>query len=167
MIKKNLLKTATLLAVLLCVSSSTMAATAVSTINVTVARYLSITNTSSMEFGSVMASTTAGTVVLETNGMRSVTGGVDINPADSYTPAKFIIEGKPNASFTLKLPDNIELRDSNGNRIEINNFKSSHKDGLLDANGALEITVGGQINLDPNQTSGDYSGTIVVELIYG
>ena len=114
-----------------------------------------------------MASTTAGSVVLGTNGMRSATGGVDINPADSYTPAKFIIEGTPNASFSIKLPNNIELRDSNGNRIEINNFKSSHQEGLLNANGALEITVGGQINLDPNQTSGDYSGTIVVELIYG
>ena len=167
MIKKNLLKTAALPVALLCLSSSVMAATAVSTINVTVARYLSITNTSSMEFGSVMASTTAGSVVLGTNGMRSATGGVDINPADSYTPAKFIIEGTPNASFSIKLPNNIELRDSNGNRIEINNFKSSHQEGLLNANGALEITVGGQINLDPNQTSGDYSGTIVVELIYG
>ena len=165
--KIGLLKTITLTVGLLCASSSTLAATAVSTINVTVARYLSITNTSSMEFGTVMASTTSGTVVLGTDGMRFATGGADINPADSYTPAKFIIEGKPNASFTIKLPDIIELRDGNGNRIKVNNFKTSHESDRLDANGALEIKVGGQINLDPNQTSGDYSGTIVVELIYG
>ncbi|MCI0507137.1 MAG: DUF4402 domain-containing protein [Gammaproteobacteria bacterium] len=139
---------------------------AVTTVNVTVARYLSITNTSSLEFGNISVSATAGAVVIDDTGMRFATGGVTINPAGSFNPAKFIIEGKPNANFAIKLPYKIELRDSNGNIIDVTDFKSSDKSGTLDINGIREISVGGQINLDPNQATGDYTGTMIVELNY-
>lgn len=142
------------------------AVTAVSTINVTVARYLAITNTSTLEFGSVSVSATAGSVVINTDGMRFASGGVTVNPAGSFTPAKFIIEGKPNANFAVVLPKTVELRDGNGNTIEVTGFKASTESGRLDANGALEIRVGGQIDLDANQATGDYSGTMILELNY-
>jgi hypothetical protein len=153
--------------VLLCAPVSAFAVSAVATINVTVARFLSIVNTSSMEFGSVSVSATAGNVIIGVDGTRSATGGVTINPAGSFTPAKFVLEGKPNANFILKLPDKVELRDGQGNVIEVTNFKSSTDSGQLDGNGVLEINVGGQINLDANESSGDYSGTMIVELHYG
>jgi spore coat protein U-like protein len=150
-----------------CASVPAFAVSAVATINVTVTRYLSIVNTSSMEFGSISVSATAGTVVLGTDGMRFSTGGVTINPAGSFTPATFVIAGKPDANFVIKLPEQVTLRDGQGNIIKVDNFSSSAQTGQLDANGVLEIKVGGQINLDPNQTSGDYSGTLIVELHYG
>ena len=74
-------------------SASCLAVTAVSTVNVKVARFLTITNTQSLEFGSVSVSATAGTVSVTHDNTRFATGGVTINPADSYSPAKFIIEG--------------------------------------------------------------------------
>lgn len=142
------------------------AVSALATINVTVARFLSITNTSSLEFGTISVSSTAGSVVVDVNGMRFTTGGVSINPAGMYTPAKFIIEGKPDASFSITLPDSVELRDGKGNTIHVDKLESSNKSGNLDANGALEVKVGGKINLDANQKSGDYSGVMIVELNY-
>ena len=48
---------------------SALAVSAVTTINVTVTRYLSITNTSTLEFGSVATSATAGTVVVDIDGI--------------------------------------------------------------------------------------------------
>ena len=141
-------------------------ASAVSTINVSVTRSLSITNISALEFGSISVSSTAGTVVIDTDGMRFSTGGVMIDPSGSYTPARFYIEGKPNANFSIKLPNTIELRDGYGNTISVDNFNTSVEAGTLDANGVLEFKVGGQINLDPNQNTGEYSGTMVVELNY-
>ncbi|WP_455208049.1 DUF4402 domain-containing protein [Kaarinaea lacus] len=142
------------------------AASAVSTINVSVTRSLSITNISSLEFGSISVSSTAGTVVIGTDGMRFSTGGATINPSGTYTPARFYIEGKPNANFSIKLPNIVQLRDGYGNTISVDNFNATVGSGTLDANGILEFKVGGQINLDPNQNTGEYSGTMVVELNY-
>lgn len=143
-----------------------LGASAVSTISVSVTRSLSITNISALEFGSVSVSSTAGTVVIDTDGMRFSTGGVMVDPSGSYTPARFYIEGKPNANFSIKLPNRVELRDGFGNTISVDNFNTSVESGALDANGVLEFKVGGQINLDPNQNTGEYSGTMVVELNY-
>jgi spore coat protein U-like protein len=143
-----------------------LAASAVSTISVSVTRSLSITNISALEFGSVSVSSTAGTVVIDTDGMRFSTGGVMVDPSGSYTPARFYIEGKPNANFSIKLPNRVEIRDGFGNTISVDNFNTSVESGTLDANGVLEFKVGGQINLDPNQNTGEYSGTMVVELNY-
>jgi len=154
------------LLILLLLPHTGFAASAVATVSVTVARFLSITNTSSLEFGVVSVSAMAGSVTIDTNGMRFTTGGVTINPTGLFTPAKFIIEGRPDSNFSLKLPDRVELRDANGNTIQVEKFQTSHATGNLDSNGTLEITVGGKINLDANQQTGDYNGVMVVELNY-
>ena len=60
-----------LAAVVFLIPAQSYAVTAIATINVTVARFLSITNVSSLEFGTVSASSTAGSVVVDTNGMRN------------------------------------------------------------------------------------------------
>ena len=155
-----------LIAVALIMPASAFAASAISTINVSVTRFLTITNVSTLEFGSVSVSATAGTVVIGTDGMRFSTGGVVINPSGSYTPARFFIEGKPNTNFSIKLPEKVQLRDGNGNTIDVDNFNTNVDSGTLDSNGVVEIKVGGQINLDANQNTGEYSGTMVVELNY-
>lgn len=157
-------KNCLLLMTLLCVPVSGFTASAVSTITVSVTRSLSISNISSLEFGSITASSTAGTVVIGTDGSRFSTGGVTISPTGVYTPASFYIEGTPNANFSIKLPNIVQLRDGYGNTITVDNFNSSVESGILDSNGIFEFKVGGQINLDPNQKSGDYSGTLIVEL---
>ncbi|WP_455202602.1 DUF4402 domain-containing protein [Kaarinaea lacus] len=153
-------------ATLLSTPLTVFAVSAVTTINVTVTRYLSITNTSTLEFGSIASSATAGTVVVDIDGMRFATGGVTINNTGSYTPAKFIIEGKPNANFYIQLPNRVELRDGYGNIINVTDFRANVESGSLNMEGAMEIKVGGQINLDPNQSTGDYSGSMVIELNY-
>lgn len=152
--------------VLLCVSETGMAASAVTTIKVSVVRFLSITNTSLLEFGTVSPSKTAGTVFINTDGNRFTTGGVTIDPGGLFTPAKFYIEGKPDSQFTITLPIKVVLRDGNGNTIDVDNFQTDITAGQLNSSGTLEINVGGQINLDPSQAGGDYSGTMVVELNY-
>jgi hypothetical protein len=152
--------------VILLIPANSFAASAVATVNVTVARFLSITNTSALEFGTVSASATAGSVVVDANGMRFTSGGIRINPSGLFTPAKFIIEGKPDASFSISLPSTVELRDGSGNTIHVDKFEASNQTGNLDSNGALEVKVGGKINLDANQKSGDYSGVMIVELNY-
>lgn len=155
-----------LLVMTLLMPVSGFTASAVSTINVSVTRSLSIANMSSLDFGSISVSSTAGTVVISADGMRFSTGGVTISPSGVYTPASFYIEGKPNTNFSINLPNFVQLRDEYGNTITVNNFKSSVESGILNSSGILEFKVGGQINLDPNQNTGEYSGTMIVELNY-
>ena len=142
------------------------AVSTIATINVTVARFLSIANVTSLDFGTISASSTAGSVVVDASGSRFTTGGVTINPSGSFNPARFVIEGKPDANFSLKLPDSVELRDGNGNTILVEKFQIDNPEGNLDSSGSMEIKIGGKINLDANQKSGDYSGVMVVELNY-
>jgi hypothetical protein len=165
----NYRKIATILAasiVLLSASAGSLAASAVTTIKVSVVRFLAITNISVLEFGTVSPSTTAGTVFINHDGNRFATGGVTLSPGALFSPARFYIEGKPDAQFTVQLPAKVVLRDGNGNTIDVNNFQTDVKTGQLNSNGTLEINVGGQINLDPNQAGGDYTGTMTVELNY-
>ena len=142
------------------------AGSAAGTTIATITRFLSITNVSELEFGAVSVSSAPGSVVIDTQGQRFSTGGVVINPNGAFTPAKFVIQGKPNASFSVSLPKIVELKDTAGNAIAVDNIQSSLESGRLGDEGALEITVGGQINLKANQSIGDYSGVLVVELNY-
>jgi len=154
------------LVLLLCITNNAHAESAVATVNVTVVRFMSIVNISSLDFGVVSVGSTAGSVVISNDGLRFSTGGVDISPSDPASPAKFIAAGSPNSSYFVYLPQSVQLVDQNGNTILLNQLQASSLSGQLDANGNLDLSVGGQINLDANQSPGNYSGTLVIELDY-
>ena len=143
-----------------------MAVTVTAPVQVEIVRFLTLLNMSGLEFGKVSASGAAGTVVITYDGNRYATGGAAIDPADRFTPASFIIQGRPNESFTVQVPDSIELLDQNGNKIILENFKSSAEQSNLDPSGNMEFTVGGKLNVDPNQPNGSYSGTLVINVHY-
>lgn len=132
----------------------------------TITRFLSITNVSNLEFGTVSAGSTAGSVMVNSQGQRSSTGGVVIDPNGGFTPARFVIQGKPNGAFTVSVPTRVQLTNTTGNTIAVDNIRSNMPNGRLDNNGSLELSVGGQINLEANQSTGDYTGILVVELNY-
>jgi hypothetical protein len=150
----------------MCLTPAAYADSATGTAIATITRFLSITNISDLEFGVVSVSSSAGSVMIDAQGNRRASGGAAINPNDEFTPARFVIQGKPNATFTVSLPRRVELKDTSGNIIAVDNIRSSLGTGRLDGEGALEITIGGQVNFAPNQSTGDYSGVLVVELNY-
>lgn len=136
------------------------------TTQATVTRFLAISRLSDLAFGTVSVSASAGSVRIDPLGNRYTSGGVAIDPADPFKPARFFIQGKPNAAFTVALPPSVQLKDPAGNAIVVDNIKSSLASGRLGEAGSAEIFVGGQINLKANQATGDYSGVLVVELHY-
>lgn len=151
---------------LFCITSQVLAVTVTAPVHVEIVRFLTLLNTSGLEFGKVSASGAAGTVVVTQDGNRYATGGAAIDPADRFTPASFIIQGRPNESFIVQLPDNLELFDQNGNKIIIEDFKSSAEQASLSPSGDMEFYIGGKLNLDPNQPSGSYNGTLVINVNY-
>lgn len=149
-----------------CVTGQVYAATATAPVNVEIVRFLTLVNTSGLEFGKISASGAAGTVVISHDGNRYATGGAAVDPSDHFTPATFLVQGRPNETFSVQLPDRIELFDKNGNKIVIENFKTNAEQGNLSPSGDSEISVGGKLNLDPNQPSGSYNGTLVIDVHY-
>lgn len=151
---------------LFCITSQVLAVTATAPVHVDIVRFLTLLNTSGLEFGKISASGAAGTVVVTHDGNRYATGGAAVDPADRFTPASFIIQGRPNESFTVQLPDTLELFDQNGNKIIIEDFKSNAEQANTGPSGDMEFSIGGKLNVDPNQPSGSYSGTLVINVHY-
>lgn len=151
---------------LFCITSQVLAVTVTAPVNVEIVRFLTLVNTNGLEFGKVSASGAAGTVTITHDGNRYASGGAAVDPADRFTPASFIIQGRPNESFTVQLPDNLELFDQNGNKIIVEKFKTSAEQASLGPAGDMEFTVGGKLNVDPNQPSGSYTGTLVINVHY-
>lgn len=149
------------------VSTPLMAINSVATVNVKVNRFLSVTNTSAMNFGEVSINSLAGAVIMKSDGTREYEGGVLLNSKDSYSPAKFIIEGAHNADYTISFPEEIVMTDGNGNSLIVDQIQSEIFDaGENDSNGLKELVVGARLNLEAFQATGDYSGNLLVEVEY-
>ena len=149
------------------VSTPLMAVSSVATVNVKVNRFLSVTNTMAMNFGEVSINSLAGAVIMKSDGTREYEGGVLLNSKDSYSPAKFIIEGAQNADYTISFPEEIVMTDGNGNTLLVDQINSEIFDaGENDSNALKELVVGARLNLEAFQATGDYSGNLLVEVEY-
>lgn len=149
------------------VSTQLLAVSSVATVNVQVSRFLSMSNTGPMNFGEISVNSVAGAVKLKSDGTREAEGGVKFNGRDSYSPAKFIIEGAQNADYSISFPSSIVMTDGSGNTLVVDQINSEIFDtGESNSNGLKELVVGGRLNLEPYQATGDYSGTLIVEVEY-
>jgi hypothetical protein len=132
-------------------SSATANATA------TLVTPISISKSVDMDFGTVAASATAGTVVLDVNSTVSPTGGVSL-PGGTPTAAQFDVSGEGTSSFSISLPTSIILT-SGLNNLTVNGFTSTpNGTGTLTA-GAAVVKVGATLAVPANQPAGTYTNT--------
>ena len=122
---------------------------------------ISITNTVGLGFGK-FATSSAGTVTIAPNGLRSTSGGVILVPSDFGTTAQFVVSGRSNQTFAISLPENDVVYLINGpNRMPVNSFRSSlHSEdtGTLSAGGTQTFFVGATLDVGSSQASGSYTG---------
>ena len=148
-------------------STPLFAASSLATVNAKVIRHLTMTNTSEMNFGVVSINSSAGAVVLSTDGRRESTGGARINGSGTYSLAKFIIEGSRNADYSITFSQEIEMTDGHGNTLIIDQIDSKLVDvGESDGKGLRELVVGARLNLEAYQATGAYQGSLIVEVEY-
>jgi hypothetical protein len=149
------------------ISTPLHAVSSTATVNVKVTRFLSLANTSAMNFGEISINSVAGAVTLNSDGTRESTGGVKINGSGSYSPAKFVIEGARNADYSISFPDEIVMTDGFGNSLIVNQIQSEQFEaGSEDSNDLKELVLGAKLNLEAYQATGAYSGSLVVEVEY-
>lgn len=155
-------------ATILLVGSATGAfaqATATATATATIVTPISITKSVDMNFGNVAVSaSTAGTVVLATDGTRTSTGGVTLpTTAGTVTAASFAVAGQGNYTYAITLPSSALTITSGSNTMTVNTFvsnPSAGSGGTLSAGGTQTLLVGATLNVAAAQPAGVYvSGT--------
>jgi len=126
-----------------------------------------VTNTRALSYGRFVANT-GGTIILNTAGARSQTGGVVLLASGTFTSAAFSLTesgtGKAVGFTTITLPVSATMT-SGANTMTISNFVSDPTNTVL-GTGKNSVQVGATLTVAPNQAPGNYSGNFVVTVNY-
>lgn len=156
--------------------TTTTTATATATVNNataegTVLLPLTLTESKTLDFGTVIASSTAGTVTIDADsGGRSVTGGVIGVP--NYPGRRGLFQGAGTKSqdviLTMTPPS---VLTSGTNSIAVNSMTFDNNGGTnttrtIDGSGAFAVGVGGEFAIAADQPNGYYSASYTVTADY-
>jgi hypothetical protein len=135
-------------------SSQTATATA------TLITPISIAVDNNMDFGTIAASATAGTVTLDTaTNTRSASGGVYLQSGGAAAQiAQFTVTGEPNHSFAVSSPASISLDRSGGGSLTLA-LTGTTSPSTLDETGSSTIKIGGTLSVPASALAGAYTNT--------
>jgi spore coat protein U-like protein len=141
----------------------------------TVVTPVSILKSVDLAFGSFYPSATSGTVDVNTNGARTVSGGVTASGVGG-TPAaaKFDVTGQNSATYTIAYATGVTLTGPGAPMAltQVSDLTGAGGAATLVATGALSgsgtqsIYIGGSLAVAANQVSGSYTGTISATVNY-
>jgi len=132
--------------------------TGTATGSATIIAPIAIANAGNMNFGSIAVSTTPGTVVLSTAGVRAAAGGVTLPAAvGTVSTAKFTVTGLGSSTYSIQLPTSYVISDGASHSMTVNAFTSDPSGtGALTA-GTQTINIGATLNVLGSQTAGTYT----------
>jgi hypothetical protein len=158
---KQIAKFFALAIVMIAFSISTFAQ-ATATASATIITPIGILKTVDMNFGNVVTSAAAGTVVLTPAGTRSTTLGASIIPAQpgTVTAATFTVSGSAGLTYSITLPASVTI--NNGvPSMTVDTFISNPAAGVgtgtIGGGGTQTLTVGATLNVGANQAPGFYT----------
>ncbi len=123
-----------------------------------------------LRFGRVAGNGTASSRVTidSATGTKTVSGGAfDLGGADG--PARLIVRGEPGHAFLIILPGPqiATGRNNPSNQVIVKDFESTPSgSGVIGPNGKTDVTVGGTLEMAPNQPADRYSVTVPFEAVY-
>ena len=126
------------------------------------ADFYTLSREADLNFGSFSADTVGRTVTVYPDGGISYDTTVHMG---DYQAAEFKIEGPSGNSFTVQLPDDGEVFIQNGTAsMAVVSFETNSA-GVI-GNGDIEFfKVGATLEVDPLQTTGNYTGNFSVEVV--
>ena len=141
------------------------AATADGTARAKILRQVTVTNTSDLQFGTIVTGAAASTVGVSTAGARTCGGGLVCS--GTTTAANFNIVGTAAQIVTISVPGTVSLT-SGANSMSATLVSSSAPTNLatLSAGGTASFTVGGTLSVGAAQADGDYAGTFTATVNY-
>jgi Mat/Ecp fimbriae major subunit len=162
--KKNVLKAViagSLVTALGMGATSAHAATASATAKAKILRQVTVTNTTDLQFGTIVSSPTASTVVISTTGNRIC--GAGLVCSSTASAAGFNVTGTSGQIVSVSVPASVNLTSGTFSmRADLSTSATS----LTLANNAGTFSVGGTLNVAANQEDGDYLGTFSVTADY-
>ncbi|MCW3120245.1 MAG: hypothetical protein JWM28_4327 [Chitinophagaceae bacterium] len=136
--------------------------TANATASATIVTPIGITKTTDMSFGNIAVGASGGTVVLDTAGVRTPTGGVTL-PATTGTVASavFAVTGSGTYTYTITLPtSDVTLTRASGSETMVANAFISNPSGTGQlVSGAQNIAVGATLTVAAGQVAGIYTSS--------
>jgi hypothetical protein len=141
---------------------------------------LTFINVQGLRFGNIVASGTAGTVRILTDGTRVTTGGVT-GYGSTHQEARFAGMGVFNQTVRIRLQSgatiNLTRVGGGGAPMQVNNFEisstpliyltTSYQNFVLGSpTGQYNFGIGGRLMVGANQMPGTYTGTFTLQLIY-
>ncbi len=123
---------------------------------------LKITKVTDLDFGTVVSSSTSGTVSIAANGGgQSVTGGVTPVASDTGSRAVFAGAGTAGQQVNIFLAPPANLSDGKGDTVSIS-MSLEASTVTIDPTRAFSVGVGGTVTVAANQPEGLYTGTFTV-----
>lgn len=140
-------------------------ATASATASARVLKQITVTNTSDLDFGTIVAGTSASTVAVSTGGAR--TCGSGLTCTGTVSSANFNVSGTNNTVVTITGDNTVSLANGTGGTMSASLTRSASTLTLA-SSGPVggSFQVGGTLSLAANQADGAYTGTFNVTVDY-
>ena len=160
-----MLVTAACAAALAASPSQAAPATASADAKAKILKQISVSKTADLDFGTVVVSTTAGTVGISTDGTLSCDAALTCSGATSA--AGFSISGSKNEMVTVSGDNSVTLRNTEDNTKTMTAALSRSAASLKLSNvGAGSFAVGGTLSVAASQADGLYEGSFDVTVDY-
>ena len=143
-------------------ASAANAASATGTAKAKILRQITLTNTSDLQYATVISGATASTVAVSTAG--AATCGAGLTCTGTTTAANFNIAGTSGAVVLVGGDSSVTLNGSLGGTMTSSLTYSASNVTLSATGGSFQV--GGTLSVGANQASGDYSGTFNVTANY-
>jgi len=156
---KNVCKTLVLLALLIGFSTAAHAqASATAAATAFIVTPITLTQVTDLEFGNIVPSASAGTVVLSPAGVRTPTNVTLPPTSGTVTAASFTVGGTPAFTYSITLPAAATTISNGAQTMTVNTWTSDPTPtGTIGGGGTQVLSVGATLNVGANQVSGSYS----------
>ncbi len=145
-----------LIIITLCFTSIIFAqATATFNASATIIQPIGITTTSDLSFANLDAKN-GGAVTLTPDNFRISEGNVDLAEGGKVSAAAFQITGQSGLTYAISIPSNDYVLTNGSESMIINNFTTDARGDNAMADGSQTIHIGATLNVNPNQTPGNY-----------
>jgi len=147
-------------------SSGGKQSTASFTVKVRVDAIITLAQTASLQFGDIFPSSSPGQVILSPAGLRTAVGGLLLGGLSPSGAAAFLVNGAPNATYSILLPTRVTLTGPAGTLLVSDFTSAPSSSGVLSTTGSQTLNVGGTLTVAASQPDGDYSGTFGMTVAY-
>jgi hypothetical protein len=144
-------------------ATSANAATATANATANIVQAITITETSDLDFATIVPGAAASTVQVSTGGVR--TCGAGLTCSGTHTAGAFTVTGTANQPVAYGVDASTTLT-SGANSMSLTGLTLSAATGTLSAGGTDTFTVGGTLNVGASQAAGVYNGTYNVSANY-